>query len=314
MVKTAVQRGFWRDKEGLIAKKWERRTWVSARLDDFGPNPLETGRFIINVTAEDADTVYMSEKGPPAQSAENKLDGRAFETEATAVWFLAVDSKGEATTGDPCEWRAPIRVKPDVRRVSGGYRVSVLAIPRGATIRATFDELDPRTGPAVSGEMEAPAGATRLRVVAEVNGQFSEEETAGLADGLREDPRKPEKPLNPDSPARMTSRFEPKDTAAAFSALDRLAKIPGSRVHGGSVELNGGRSEGDHLTFRMGRDVPLDAGGLDMLTKKLVERLHAEAPTLKLRLDSIAFPSGRELRAFCDAVGEDFARVTWTQD
>jgi hypothetical protein len=86
------------------------------------------------------------------------------------------------------------------------------------------------------------------------------------------------------------------------------------RVHGGSVELNGGRSEGDHLTFRMGRDVPLDASDLDMLTKKLVERLHAETPTLKLRLDCIAFPSGRELRAFCDAAGEDFARVTWTQD
>jgi hypothetical protein len=64
----------------------------------------------------------------------------------------------------------------------------------------------------------------------------------------------------------------------------------------------------------MGKDVPFGAGDLDMLTKMLVERLHAEAPTLKLRLDGIAFPSGRELRAFCDAVGEDFARVTWTQD
>ena len=175
-----MQRGFWRDKDGLVAKKWERRTRVSARLDDFGPNPLETGRFLINVTAEDADLVYVSEKGPPAQSADNKLDGRAYETEAAAVWFLAVDSKGEATTGDAYEWRAPIRVKPDVRRVSDGYRVSVLAIPRGATIRATFDESDPKTGPAVSGEMEAPAGATRLRVVAEMNGQFSEEESARL--------------------------------------------------------------------------------------------------------------------------------------
>jgi hypothetical protein len=112
----------------------------------------------------------------------------------------------------------------------------------------------------------------------------------------------------------MISRFEPKDTAAAFSALDRLGKTPGVRVYGGSVELNGGRSEGDHLTFRMGKDVPFGAGNLDMLTKMLVERLHAEAPTLKLRLDGIAFPSGRELKAFCDAVGEDFARVTWTQD
>jgi hypothetical protein len=86
----------------------------------------------------DATAASPSEKGLPAQSADNKLDGRAYETEAAAVWFLAVDSKGEATTGDAYEWRAPIRVKPDVRRVSNGYRVSVLAIPRGATIPATL--------------------------------------------------------------------------------------------------------------------------------------------------------------------------------
>jgi hypothetical protein len=314
LVKTAVQRGFWREKDGLIAKKWERRTRVSARLDDFGPNPLETGRFPIIITAEDADTIYLSEKGVPDPLKDKKLDGRAYETEAAAVWFLAVDSKEEATTGDPYEWRAPIRVRPDVRRVSDGYRVSVLAIPRGATIRATFDGSDPKKGPPVSGEIEASADATRLRVVAEVNGQFSEEESARLADGLREDPRKPEKVLKLDAPVLMTSRFDPKDTAAAFSALDRLAKTLGACVHGGSVELSGRRSEGDHLTFRMGKDVAFGACDLDALTKTLVERLHAEAPTLKLRLDGIAFPSGRELQAFCDFVGEDFARVTWTQD
>lgn len=318
LVRTAVQRGFWRQKErqkeGLVAKKWERRTRVSARLDDFGPNPLETGRFSIIVTAEDADTVYLSEKGPPDPLKDKKLDGRTYETEAAAVWFLAVDSKGEATTGDAYEWRAPIRVKPDVRRVSDGYRISLLAIPRGATIRATFDGSDPKAGPAVSSEIEAPAGATRLRVVAEVNGQFSEEESARLADGMREGGPKPGKALKLDAPALMTSRFEPKDTAAAFSALDRLAKTPGACVHGGSVELSGGRSEGDHLTLRMGKDVPLGAGDLDALTKALVEQLRAEAPTLKLRLDGIAFSSGRELKVFCDAVGEDFERVTWTQD
>jgi hypothetical protein len=314
LVKTAVQRGFWRDQEGLVAKKWQRRTRVSARLDDFGPNPLETGRFPIIVTAEDADTVYFSENGPPDPERDKKLDGVAYETEAAAVWFLAIDSKREAQTGDPYEWRAPIRVKPDVRRVSDGYRVSLLAIPRGAKIRATFDGSDPRTGPAVSGEIQAPAGATQLRVVAEVNGQFSEEETARLVDGQEGDPRKPKKALNLDSPVLMTSRFEPKDTAASFSALDRLAKTPDARVHGGSIELSGGRAEGDHLTLRMGKDVPFAANDLDMLTKILLERLKAETPTLKIRLDGIAFLSGREMRAFCDAVGEDFARVTWSQD
>ena len=132
LVRTAVQRGFWRDKDGLVEKRWERRTQVTARLDDFAPNPLETGRFLINVTAEDADTVYVSEQGPPDPAKDKQLDGRTYETAAPAVWFLAVDSKGEAKTGDVCEWRAPIRVKPDVRRLSDGYRVSVLAVPRGA--------------------------------------------------------------------------------------------------------------------------------------------------------------------------------------
>jgi len=55
----------------------------------------------------------------------------------------------------------------------------------------------------------------------------------------------------------MTARFEPKDTASAFAALDRLARIPDARVLGGSVELNDRRSEADYLTLRLGRNVPL---------------------------------------------------------
>jgi hypothetical protein len=43
--------------------------------------------------------------------------------------------------------------------------------------------------------------------------------------------------LKPDEPAMMTSRFEPSDTAGAFTALDRLAKTPGVRVLGGSIDV-----------------------------------------------------------------------------
>jgi hypothetical protein len=317
LVKLAVQRGFWREREGLIAKKWERRTKVTARLDDFGPNPIETGRFHINVTPEDADTVYVSESGPPIPASSGKLDGRVYETAAPAAWFLAVDSKGSAKTGDPCEWRAPIRVKPDVKRVSGGYRVSFIASPRAAKIRATFDGSDPKLGPVISGaDIEAPPAATRLRAVGEVDGQFGEEESAPLQTGVSEaggtyTVNRPA--LKLDSPATLTSRFEPKDTAKAFSALDRLAKAAGARILGGSVEVNGGRSEQDFLTLRLGRDVPILAGDLDGFVKTLVEKLSAAAPTVKLRLDGIEFSSGRELTAFCDDMGVDFDRVTWDQ-
>jgi hypothetical protein len=320
LVRTAVQRGFWRTKDGLVAKKWERLTRVTARLDDFGPNPVVTGRFQIIVTPEDADIVYLSESGPPNPANATKLDGRNYETVAPAVWFLAVDSKGNATTGDVCEWRAPIRVKTDVTRVSGGYRIALAAIPRAAVIRATFDGSDPTNGPEVPhGAMDAPQGAVRLRAVAEVNGQFSKEEDASLLIGERDrggpgPPVSPKIALKLDAPGTLTSRFEPKDTAAAFAALDRLAKIPDAKVFGGNIDLNGGRAEGDYLVLRLGSDVAFPAAILDQRVKELVELLAAEAPTVKLRLDGIAFPSGRDLMAFCDASGEDFDGVQWKQD
>jgi hypothetical protein len=317
LVKTAVQRRFWLESNGLVAKTWERKTKVSARLDDFAPNSLETGRFQIIVSPEDADIVLVSEGGPPDPANAKRLDGRVYETEAAAVWFLAVDSKGIAKTGDVCEWRAPIRVKPDVKRVSGGHRVCFLVSPRSAVVRATFNGSDPKSGPTVELEIDAPDGATQLRAVAEINGQFSQEESAPLR-GVKDSGDGRYNPtdsvLKLDAPATMTSRFEPRDTAASFSALDRLAKTPDAYVLGGSIDLNGGRLAGDYMTLRLGQDVKVPAAELDTLVKTLVEKLNAPAPTLKLRLDGIAFPSGRELSAFCDAVGEDFDRVTWVQE
>ena len=45
-----------------------------------------------------------------------------------------------------------------------------------------------------------------------------------------------------------------------------------------------------------------------------LDKLASEAPTLKVRLDGIHFSSGRDMNTFCDAMGEDFDRVTWTQE
>ena len=174
-------------------------------------------------------------------------------------------------------------------------------------------------GPEVPhGEMDAPKDAVRLRAVAEVDGQFSQEETASLADRCGRPggpaPTPPRAKLKPDAPVTLTSRFEPKDTAAAFAALDRLAKIPGAKIFGGNIDLNGGRAEADYLVLRLGSDVAFPAAILDQRVKELVELLAAQTPTVKLRLDGIAFPSGRDLMTFCDASGEDFDRVQWKQD
>jgi len=93
----------------------------------------------VNLTAEDADAIYMSESGPPDPAQSARLYGRVYETGAPAVWFL------------------------------GGYTIALAASPRAAAIRVTFDGADPRTGPEIAGgEIDAPAGAVKLRTVAEL--------------------------------------------------------------------------------------------------------------------------------------------------
>ena len=316
LIRESIRRGFWREKEGLIAKKWLRVTKVTARLDDFAPDPMVSGRFQVNVTPEDADTVFVSEAGPPDPKTATKLDGRIYETAAPAAWFLAVDSTGSATTGDVCEWRAPLRVKLDAKRNAAAWRLALQGVPRAANIRVSFDGTDPRNAsPVLSGEIDAPSGATQVRALVELDGKFSLEETARLApEGFESDPNAKKTPVKSDSPATMTSRFQSRDTAQAFTALDRLSKMAGAKVKGGSVEVKGKRTEDDYLTLRFGRDVTIDASELDRSAKELATLLAAEQPLVTLQLSSVAFPSGRDLMTFCDDMALDFDRVEWKQD
>jgi hypothetical protein len=121
-------------------------------------------------------------------------------------------------------------------------------------------------------------------------------------------------PLDKDKPATLTSRIEPKDTGLAFQALDMLAKTTGVVVHGGLIELSGGRSEQDFIALRLGRDVGIPGAELDTLAKSLLARIDVPQPVVKLTLHRVFFPLGRDLSTFCDMLGEDFGRVTWTQE
>ena len=153
--------------------------------------------------------------------------------------------------------------------------------------------------------------------MAEIDGQFSAEESAPLADGMRDrgdDFERPKPPLKPDCPAAMTSRFEPRRPGEAFKALDLLSKIPGAKFCGGMVELDGKRAEGDYLSLRFGPGIAVAALEIDRNVKELTALLGATQPAVSLRLDSITFPSGRDLTNFCDAMEIDFDAVQWKQD
>ena len=233
----------------------------------------------------------------PILRRRRKLTGAFTRPPLRPSGFSAVDSKGVAATGDVCEWRAPIRVKPDVKRVSGGYRVAFAAIPRARRhsrdVRRLRSQDRARSSSGRNRRAEGRKSAScrgrgRRRNSARrrprrfggglENGQVARSEAEACAEARC-------------ARATMTSRFEPKDTAAAFSALDRLAKIPDAKVLGGSVELNGQaiRRRFPDLCGS-GETSPFAATELDRSVKELARLLDAPQPDGQIALDAIAFP------------------------
>jgi len=82
-----------------------------------------------------------------------------------------------------------------------GFRVRYWRSRAPAVMRATFDGTDRSGGPRFRWRDRCAGGATRLRVIAEVNGQFSQEETALLTqEGRERQQPSPTAPLKPDAP------------------------------------------------------------------------------------------------------------------
>ena len=123
LITECCRRKYWREKPGLIAKRFERVTSVNVRLDGTVDEAIDRGSYRLSVTREEADTVFFSETGKPDPATSAKVSGNSFETTASKIWFLAVDSKGEAKTGDALAWEAPINLRAWLTSTSGGYKL-----------------------------------------------------------------------------------------------------------------------------------------------------------------------------------------------
>ena len=311
LIRLAIQRGHWREKDGLIQKKWERRAEVSVRLDEFAPDPIETGHYTLALSLQDADTIYYSESGPPDPAQSAKLSGLAYELHGPAVWFLAVDSSGKNAASEPIEFRAPIRLKVQVNSTPEGKKLTARAVPRTATIHASFDGSDPRQAPAFTSPGLIPDGAAHLRVIAGLNGAWSVEESALFATGVADCPG-PKRTLDDNRPVSWEGNYRSASTDQAFDALDYLRATPGVTVSGALFEMESKRISGEMMSLRI--NAPLAGADFDALVKMLVEKSGFETPAATLRLVRVSFAHGRDFRDFARRLALDFEREQWKQE
>lgn len=310
LIRMAVQRGHWRERDGLISKRFERKAEVSVNIDHFAPDPVEVGHYTLSISTQDADTVYFSESGPPDPATSAVMSGRAHELSTSAIWLLAMDSTGKAKPSDVLEFRAPVRVRPQATSTGEGLRLSVQSMPRGATIHASFDGSDPKRAPAIPPEIIVPADAVQIRVIARSDGVWSEEVQVPLDPGNRAKDPKPA-PLDDNKPLIWDGSFNSASSDRAFDALSTLRSLSGLVVESGLFEIESKRVEGEMMSLRV--KAPLSGESFDSLAKQVVEASGFPSPAASLRLQKVRFASGRDYRIFADKLGLDFERQQWNQ-
>ncbi|WP_442754267.1 DUF499 domain-containing protein [Methylocystis sp. JAN1] len=316
LIDECCRRKYWRERErsGLIEKKFERVASVSIRLEGSLDEALERGSYRLTVTREDADTVFFSEKGAPDPKTSGKVSGTSFETSAHKVWFLAVDSKKEAKTGEPYVWEAPIHLRAVMASTSGGYRLETLVIPRAAEIHATFDGREAKRGPVVANSAMLPPGCAMVRVAATIDGRWSTEQTISIGSGLGPGPGEPVKEPEDNKPVRLKERIGSKSTKDAYDLIAALREAQGAKVFGGRIES--GRSDQDdgYMDTTFGGAIGLGADEIENILNTLAKEAGFKAERVSLAFNETAFMTGKDFKNFADKRDLDYETLKWAQD
>ena len=281
------------------------------RLDGSIDEAIDRGSYRLAVTKEEADTVYFSEKGKPDPAFSAKVSGNSFETIASKVWFLAVNSKGEAKTGDPLAWEAPINLRAWLTSTSGGYRLETLAVPRASEAWASFDASIPaKDGAAIKSGVALPTECQTVRVAATIDGRWSEEQPLTVSRGGKSPTAKPT--LKDDRPVKLVFRVESTSTKDAYDLLVALREAQGAKAFGGRIEASRDGQDG-WLEATFGATVGLSADGIDGILKTMTAQAGFEPQTVSIALNETCFATGKDFRNFADKRGLDFETLKWTQ-
>jgi hypothetical protein len=311
LIKTCVARKIWKEEAGLIYRKFARVTSVTARVEPVG-DPHARGTYILTLTSEEADTIYVSEKGVPDPSSSERASGRQFETGTTDVWFLAVDSTKKADTGPAYHWQAPIDVKPSLTSSSSGLKLNVTVMPRAAKVLATFDSGSPKSGQEIGSETKVPPKTEMIRLVGHIGERFGSEISIALKQGDKGGGTKPRPELQDDMPVAVNCLVTSKSTPQAYEIIEALKAAPGAMAKGGRIEVNGSLEQ-DFLTLTFGDTIALGSEVLDPVVKLLAGKAGTLDPSVSVQLHSFRFATGRDFKNFADKFAIDFEKAEWSQ-
>lgn len=297
----AKGQGRWRDhNDGWIEKGPfpKEKTSVSAITEHYNDR---TGEAHIALRAQNAGKSPQIYYGPtPDVSPANgtMLAGETLASEATALWFVAVDPDKAHETGPAAAWKNILTITHDIQTLPDGRRRVTLAVKPdvtkrpGGALKWNTQGINPKDGAPYTGDILIDGrGETKLWVFAAHEG-VEQTKTFVIPAANAEGPS-----IRYTEPAKLTKKLGFNETAAAFGAL-KTAKERGARLSVYKVTIGDGEK---HIALRFGSGVEIDAPSLEAMIALARQALRNDLANVAVEVASIGFASGQDLEDFLKA-------------
>ncbi len=287
----ATGQGRWRYTEDGYIEKGPfppPRTFVTVSQRDYDDR---SGTATLEILARDAGKngrVHYSptpDVGPDSPIVPDTI----WKTDATTLWFVAIDPDGKHETGEPYPWSNKLTLTHEPRTGGGKRTVELTVKPRGQ-IRWTTTGANPREGNPYTGpiELEGRETVTIYAYAEDQEVSTSRNFTIAAVD-------QPGPVIDKLKPAKLTKRLSFHGNSASYSVINQ-GKTLGVKLSGG-ISLTVGDGNRAIIT-RFGSDALVKAEDLEAFITAARNALGNPAAEVSLRLDDLQFSSGHDLETF----------------
>jgi len=264
-----------------------------------------TGTAQINVRVMHGGRGPQVYYGPTSEVSDKNgtlLPSEIQESDATTLWFVAVDPNGEHETGPATKWTNRLTLTHDVQKLPNGKRRVTLAVRpdvaqrAGGQLKWNTQGINPRDGANYAGEIVVD-GAAECKVYAFASHEGVEAERTFVIPAANGEGRS----IDYTKPARLTKRLSLNETSASFRVL-KAARNLGGRLTVIKMVIG----EGDrHVQLKFGSEVELSAELIEQLIIASRMTLRDEQATVAVDIGAIQFDTGQALEDFLKETGED---------
>ena len=304
--KSCLKKDKWREIAGYIQKGPFEKEPTSVSVEQTAYDN-ETGEFTLKVRPINGDVVYYDIGAEPTQSSAEVPQVGILTTKEPLLSFICIDTTSDNPhpKGEVLEYMCNVPLRFETRVCSNG-EVLELKTHKDFVVRYTTDGSDPKeNGGIYTEDIVLPQGCKYVRTAVLYKDKVVEKKDIPI-----EEKKKPEilkindiKPLEYES----ISFVKMTDTERSYAELEKLKKMPGTKVSRVTVNISGKDDSENYLEITAGRKTSYDPAKLQEIIDTIRETAFRDKDIiLRFEYKIITFATGKQFKEWIDTNKYDF--------